>query len=71
MPLLSPSFDTFSKGASLEVDIKQPKDVVTPLYTARNVKGKMVLTWNKGFKAKTTQKYVSAQKYIDNALLHD
>ena len=71
MPLLSPSFDTFSKGASLEVNIKQPRDVVTPLYTARNIKGKMVITWNKNFKTKWTQKYVSAQQFIDNAVLND
>ncbi len=57
--------------ASLEFDIKQPADVVTPLYTARFVNGKMVLKWNKQFKSKWTEKYVSAQQFVDNAVLHD
>lgn len=71
MPLLPPSFDTFSRGASLEIDIKQPRDVVTPLYTARFVNGKMQLKWNKSFAPKMKQKYVTAQEFIDNAVLHD
>jgi hypothetical protein len=54
-----------------EFGIQQPKDVVTPLYTARSVNGKMVFTWNKNFKAKWTNKYVTAQEFIDNAVLHD
>jgi hypothetical protein len=56
---------------SLQFDIQQPADVVTPLYTARYANGKVKLTWNKQFKTKWTQKYVSAQEFVDNAVLHD
>jgi hypothetical protein len=54
-----------------EFGIQQPADVVTPLYTVTHVNGKAKLTWNKNFKAKKTEKYLNAQQWLDNAVLHD
>lgn len=71
MASLEIAVDTFSKPLELQVDIKQPRDVVTPLYTARFVDGKMTLKWNKGFKAKWSEKYLTAQQFVDNAVLTD
>ena len=57
--------------ASLNFDIQQPRDVVTPLYTATNVNGKLKLTWNKQFKPKWTGRFHNAQEFVDNAVLQD
>lgn len=62
---------TIGKPVGLDIDIQQPRDVSTPLYTATFVNGKMTLKWNKNFAPKVKQKYVSAQEWLDNAVLHD
>jgi hypothetical protein len=69
MASLNISLGTFGKPR--ELDIQQPKDVVTPLYRATFVNGKMTLKWNKSFKAKKTERFISAQEWLDNAVLHD
>lgn len=71
MAALNISAGTFGRAASLEVNIKQPRDVVTPLYTARGGKATLNLNWNKGFKKKWTEKYITAQEWFDNRVLLD
>lgn len=71
MPPLPPSPGTFGKTQSPHINIIQPRDVVTPLYTVRHVNGKATLTWNKDFKANWQEKHISAQEYLDSEVLRD
>lgn len=71
MAKLNPSPGTFGKSTGLNFNIQQPADVVTPLYRATFVNGKMKLTWNKSFAPKKEERYLSAQEWLDNAVLHD
>lgn len=71
MASLNISAGTFGQPQELDVKIQQPRDVSTPLYTARYVNGKMTLTWNKSFKTKWTEKYVTAQQFVDSEVLKD
>ena len=62
---------TFGKNQSQHINIVQPADVVTPLYTVSYASGKAELKWNKNFKPVREQKYITAQEWLDSEVLHD
>ena len=71
MPTIPSSPGTFGKPNEGHISINQPADVVTPLYSVSYVSGKASLKWNTNFKAKKTENYISAQKFIDSEVLKD
>src|SRR5919108_1919849 len=62
---------SFGKVEAPHIKINQPADVVTPLYTVSYASGKAKLTWNKNFKPKFEEQYITAQQFIDSEVLKD